>query len=151
MMIYIDYETQKAYKEVNQILDIMGDEYKNKINKNLLTALKEKEAKDYQTRINPNISFLEQKISRKAISILAVLNMKYWIDDENEKDRLLKLYDENYKNYEKKCNDIFKKSEKESSKENYSKTTNMELLPIEQSFFGKVKLFFRNIFKNFRK
>lgn len=150
-MIYIDYETQKAYKEVNQILDMMGDEYKNKINKNLLNALSEKEAKDYQTKINPNISFLEQKISRKALSILAVLNIKYWIEDENEKDRLLKLYDENSKNYEMKYKDIFKQPEKEKNEEDVSITASSELLPVKQSFFGRVKLFFRNIFAKFKK
>ena len=132
MITHIDYETQKAYKEVNQILDMMGQKYKNKINRNLLKALKEKEAKDYQTKINPNLSFLEQKISRKALSILAVLNVKYWSEDEYEKERLINLYYENSKKYNMKYKEIFNQ-------------------PVKKSFLAKIRVFLRNLFGKIKK
>ena len=151
MITHIDYETQKAYKEVNQILDMMGQKYKNKINRNLLKALKEKEAKDYQTKINPNLSFLEQKISRKALSILAVLNVKYWSEDEYEKERLINLYYENSKKYNMKYKEIFNQQKNIKNEGEIDEPISLELVPVKKSFLAKIRVFLRNLFGKIKK
>lgn len=148
MTNYIDYETQKAYKEVNDILNIMGNEYKNKINKNLLKLFKEKEAKDFQSDIVPNISFMKQNISKKAMSILAVLNIKYWIDDLEEKNKIIESYAKNEQIRTEKYKIKFDTSIVSKVPEHQQAFEHSpELLPVKQNIFSKIKQFFIKIFK----
>ena len=78
-----------AYSEVNAILNLLDEELLNKIPKKLRILISENKLNDYNVIIDPNIPLKEQKISREALSILAVLNYKYWCTGEIEKKKLL--------------------------------------------------------------
>ncbi len=107
-----------AYSEVNQILDILGDNYKEKIPKKIIKVFKEKQDKNYKVEFNKNMKLEDLKISRTALIIISILNLKYWVDDSYEKERLTKLYKENQNEYDKKTN-IYK--QKNWLKDRYNK------------------------------
>ena len=50
---------------------------------------------DYNVVIDPNVPLSKQNISKRALSILAVINYKYWCIDEEHKAKLLEKYKKN--------------------------------------------------------
>lgn len=103
-----------AFKEVNEIINIMGEEYKVKVPKQLLELLEKEEDKEYITKIKKDIPFEEQEISRTALILLNYINRNYWID-EDKKEQIKRVYRENEEKYQQilrekyNPNEIFKK------------------------------------------
>lgn len=162
----ITEETRKVYKEVNDVLNIMGSAYKGKIPPKILMALNENEAKDYVSSINPELSFTEQKISSKALAILTIFNLMYWIEDKEEKARLTRIYKKNDAIYDKKIaekydsNKIFERQDiskdiknklnsiSDKGYENVSKKEiNKKMLPVKNNIFTKIRRFFSGLLK----
>jgi len=145
----------KAYTEVLLILSYMEQKYIDMIPKKLLELFNEEKDKNYQPKINPNISLAEQNLQRKTLALLAMLNLNYWCKDEKEKEEMLKIYSENDKKIEAEIRErykpdhLFKKKEKEEQN-NQVKQENTELIEYkEQNIFKKIlnkimKFFKRN-------
>ena len=74
-----------AYTEVDEVINLMDEQLKDKIPNKLRKLINENKLSDYNVIINPNIPLKEQKISRKALAILAVINYNYWCNEENKK------------------------------------------------------------------
>lgn len=83
---------KKVFKEVNEIIDIMGEKYKNKVPKKLLEILKNGEDINYITKIEKDVPFEKQIISRTALILLSYINRNYWIELEEEKQKIKKAY-----------------------------------------------------------
>ena len=92
--------TQKmAYAEVGRILDILGDNYKKKVP----SKIRELFYKEDNPQVDINLSNInDKKISRKALIILSILNLKYWEDNPQKKQRLKIAYLENEVSYREK-------------------------------------------------
>ena len=90
-------ELSIAYAEVYEILSFMEQKYIDKIPLKLMELFREEKLKDYKPNIEPTIPLNEQKLQKKTLVILAMLNLNYWCEDENEKKELIKLYAENDK------------------------------------------------------
>lgn len=84
-----------AYCEVDMILGQMEEKYVNKVPSELRKLFKEQKRDDYSPKIRVDIPLDEQKLLRKTIAILAMLNLNYWCEDENEKQDLIQMYAEN--------------------------------------------------------
>ena len=143
----------KAYTEVLLILSYMEQKYIDMIPKKLLELFNEEKDKNYQPNINPNISLAEQNLQRKTLALLAMLNLNYWCEDENEKKELLKMYSENDKKIEAEMRErynpdnLFKKKEKVEQNDDI-KQEKTELIEYkEKNIFRKIldriKTFFR--------
>ena len=108
-----------AYAETLDVLDNMNDIYINQIPIKFLEFLKNNASKNYKKHIDKNIELKEQNLSKDTINILALINLKYWVKDEEHKNSLLEIYKENDKysntsmDNEIKINELFaKKNEK---------------------------------------
>ena len=110
-----------AYSEVSAILEKMKPEYIDKIPNKFKTMIIEEMHKNYKPKIDINIPLKEQKITSKALTILAMINLNYWCTNEKHKSELIELYAKNDKIQEQrlkekyKPNNIFKKREKEET------------------------------------
>lgn len=85
----------KAYAEVDEILELMEDTYKFKIPEKLRELFKKEKLQNYSPNIDLKISLDEQNLQRETFSILAMLNLKYWCEDEKEKQELMTIYKKN--------------------------------------------------------
>lgn len=92
--------TKSAYTEVLAIINLLDEDYKNKIPAKLIELFEKEKSDEYTIEINPNISLEEQNLLQETIDILAMLKLSYWCSDENEKQDLLRLLDENEKKYQ---------------------------------------------------
>ena len=110
----VSISEKQAFKEVNEIINIMGEEYKAKVPKQLLELFEKEEDKEYITKIKKDIYFEEQEISRTALILLNYINMNYWLE-EHQKEKIKRVYRENEEKYQQilrekyNPNEIFKK------------------------------------------
>ena len=146
----------KAYAEVDEILSFMEDVYIDKIPKKLRELFKNERLEDYKPNIDPKIPLDEQKLQKKTFSILAMLNLNYWCEDEKEKQDLIAIYSENDRKKEEELREkynpdkLFKKKETEQKIEEPKKNTaeNTALVEYkEEKFFKKLIKKIMNFFK----
>lgn len=146
-------ELSIAYAEVYEILSFMEQKYVDMIPLKLLELFKEEKEKEYKPNINPTIPLDEQNLQKKTLSILAMLNLNYWCEDENEKKELIALYAENDKRKEEELREkynpdnLFKKKE-QIFEDNEIKQENTQLIEYkEQNIFKKILNKIMNFFK----
>lgn len=141
----MDITLKNAYAEVYQILNILGDKYKKKIPQKLIKLFEEQRNFDYETNIKKDSRIDDIEISRNALIIISILNLKYWATAE-EKERLQKIYDQNENEYLEIIN-RYKQDDwlvrKKDKIDNYMETSLMteEEIPI----IVKIKRFFRRL------
>ena len=137
----------KAYAEVDEILSFMEDVYIDKIPKKLRELFKNERLEDYKPNINPKIPLDEQKLQKKTFSILAMLNLNYWCEDEKEKKDLIAIYAENDRKKEEELREkynpdnLFKKKETEQKIEEPQKNIAENTVLVEykeEKFFKKL-------------
>ena len=146
-------ELSIAYAEVYEILSFMEQKYVDRIPLKLLELFKEEKEKEYKPNINPTIPLDEQNLQKKTLSILAMLNLNYWCEDENEKKELIALYAENDKIKEEELREkynpdnLFRKKE-QIVEDNEIKQENTQHIEYkEQNIFKKILNKIMNFFK----
>ena len=90
----------KAYAEVDTILSFMEIQFIEKVPKKLRETIKNEKSKEYHPKIDKSIPLDEQNLERKTYAILAMLDLQYWCNTEEEKQELLSMYANNDKKYQ---------------------------------------------------
>lgn len=115
----MNIKTKEIYSEVCQILDLLGNEYVDKLPNSLLDMLKEKRDINYNPKYTDNIPLDKQNIRKETISIIALLHLNYWCENEHERIEIEQILKKNEDKYQeelrKKYNpdNIFKRHKKE--------------------------------------
>lgn len=147
----ISISTRQAYAEIDEFLDLLSPERRNKIPQKLQQLFKNEKDKNYIKGINPNVPIKEQALKEETLSIIALLNLQYWCDNAPEKERLEKIYADNEKKYQdmlqEKYNpdNLFKNKQSPNLVENIEETS---LVPIKEKnyilkLFDKIISLFR--------
>ena len=141
--------TKETYSEICEFLGLIGTKYTSKIPNKLLKLFEDNKSEEYIPHINPHISIKEQSINEDTLTIIALLNLKYWCKDEKERQRLKSIYIENEKAYRKMLEEKYDSSDIFKSKEsiNNKNTSNMlmciESIPFHKKIWIKIKQFFK--------
>lgn len=132
----------KAFTEIYELFEILGDEKKRKIPTKLLEHLKKNKLNSYSVEdFRENIS--NGVMSEDAITLYAFLELKYLIEDPLEKEILMAIYKHNdcindKKYFEIELNELFSNSEKEVD-DKIDVENNIELMKIkEENIFQKL-------------
>ena len=88
-------ETELAYAEVDAILELLEDEFVNRIPVKVREFFKDEKDKEYIPNIRSDIGLDEQALKAETISILTLLQLNYWCDSEEEKQEILNELQEN--------------------------------------------------------
>lgn len=78
-----------AYAEIDEILSLLEDEYKEKVPEKIRQFFKEEKMNDYYPKIDIDKPLIEQNLKRETIVLLAILNLNYWYEGEDEKQKFL--------------------------------------------------------------
>lgn len=138
-----------AYSEVLAIINLMEEKYKNKIPNSVLQIFKDEKKENYNPVINIEESFLNQNLQRETLVILAILNLNYWCENEQEKIDLLKEYAENDKIKEENLRKMYNPDNmfKNKNTERISENENKQLIEYKENMFkkiwNKIKIFFK--------
>ncbi len=91
----MEKELLKAFAEIDVILSLMESKYVEKIPQKLRDLFHTEKILDYEPIIDKNIPLDKQNLERKTFVILAILNLNYWCESEEEKQKLIATYAEN--------------------------------------------------------
>ena len=116
-------ENMLAYAEIDEILNLLEDNYRERVPKKVRDFFKEEKMKDYHPEIDIEKPLIEQNLKRETMVLLAIFNLNYWCENEEEKQRFLNELDKNEeekKELEEKYNpdNLFKKKQDESTEKN---------------------------------
>lgn len=147
----VSVRTRQAYSEIYEFLGLLSDEQRDKIPQKLREFFKEERDTNYIKGINPTEPIKNQNLKEETLGIIALLNLQYWCEDENEKQRLKEVYARNEQVYQEMLqvafnpNDIFKKKTQPIENE---QVENTQMVVYKESFIkriiGKIKkMFFR--------
>lgn len=120
----MNIKTKEIYSEVYQVLNLLGNEYIDKLPKSLFNMLEEKRNINYEPKYIEDIPLNKQDIKRETLSIIALLHLNYWCENLNEKNELNQMFKNNEDRYQdglrKKYNpdNIFKKQVQENIMKN---------------------------------
>lgn len=118
----MENELLKAYTEVDVILSYMEKVYIDKVPKKMRELFRNEKLQGYKPNINPKIPLDEQNLQNKTYDILAMLNLNYWCESEEEKQELISIYAENDRKKEAELREkynpdnLFKKKELQEEK-----------------------------------
>ena len=140
-----------AYAEVDAILNLLEDKYKEKVPEKVKTFFKEEKMVDYTPTIDVNIPLIQQNLKRETIVLLAILNINYWCENEEEKlffvNELAKNEEEKKKIEEKYNPDnLFKNRKKEIIDENFQAGQEL-IIYKETNFISKLLNKIKQLFK----
>ena len=82
-------ENMLAYAEVDEILNLLEKEYRDRVPEKVRNFFKEAKMPDYTPKIEIGKPLTEQNLKRETMVLLAILNINYWCDSEEEKQEFL--------------------------------------------------------------
>ena len=144
----------KIYSEVDGVLSALGEEYWDKVPPNLKNLIKKNKDKSNIIKYDMSIPLYKQNISKEALSMIALIHLNYWCENEKEKVELNRIFQENaIKNEEEKKNkysteNIFKNKKIQvigNNEQNITKTTQM--IEYKKNIFTKIINFIKKIIK----
>jgi len=97
----LSMNTKQAYSEIDEFLELLSEEQRNKIPKKLRDFFKAEKDNEYYKKIDTNIPIKAQNLKEETLAIIALLNLQYWCENEIEKQRLKQVYAKNEENYQK--------------------------------------------------
>lgn len=143
----------KAYVEVDKILSFMEIRYVEKIPKKMREMFKNEKLQGYEPNIDKNVPLEEQKLERKTLAILAMLNLNYWCENEEEKQELIMAYSHNDKKRNKEIRErynpdnIFKNRNKEKEIEQITEEITAIVEYKKENFIQKLLNKIKRLFK----
>ena len=144
----MNVQLKKSYAEVGEILNVLGETYKSKLPKALLNIFEVSAQETSDIFINQYSDFETVDISREALIIISILNLKYWEDDPEEIERLKKKYEENEIKYRESIMNNFTNNTKVKNDfiENRNDMTEL-VVSGQNTFWDKIKNFFVRLLK----
>ena len=145
----ISKNIRQAYSEVDDFLELLDSQTREKVPENIRRLFKEEKDLEYGKHIDINIPIDEQDLKEDTLAIIAMLNLKYWCKDEAEKERLISVYKKNEEKYQELLQIEFDENLVFEKKEEINKIDEEnEILRINnQSFmsvvWNKIKRIFR--------
>lgn len=143
-----------AYAEVDAILNVLEDEYAEKIPEKVKKFFAEEKIQDYEPVIDVNVPLTEQNLKRETMVLLAILNLNYWCESENEKQEFLNELAQNEderKKLEEKYNpDNLFKNRKIKHEETIEQVNDVGMIEYKKNIFCRLQEWFANLIKMIR-
>ena len=143
----MNIKTKEIYSEVYQVLKLLGNEYIDKLPKSLFNMLREKRNINYEPKYTEDLPLNKQNIKKETLSIIALLHLNYWCENENEKNELKQIFKNNEDNYQNELREkynpdnIFKKHIQENIVKN-----EVSLVEYKESIFKRLINKIKSIF-----
>ena len=135
----MNIKTKEIYSEVYQVLNLLGNEYIDKLPISLINMLRQKREVNYNPQYTDDIPLNEQNIKKETMAIIVLLYLNYWCEDENEISEV---------KHRKKYNpdNIFKNHKQEHKQVNNNIVDETAMIPYKKSIFMKIINKIKSIF-----
>lgn len=142
--------TRQAYTETDNFIELLDDYNKNKVPKKLRDFFKKEKDNNYTKVIDANIPIQEQNLKDETLALIAMLNLQYWCEDEDEKQRLKMIYSNNEMKHQKRLREMYNPENIFQSKKEQSCEIVQENVSVveykKENLFNKIKNFIKGIF-----
>lgn len=148
----MNIKTKEIYSEVYQVLNLLGNEYIDKLPKSLFNMLEEKRDTNYNPQYTDNIPLHKQNIKKETISIMALLHLNYWCENEREKFELKQILKNNEEKYQEELrnkynpDNIFKKYNEDKNVAENVIQNEVAMVEYKESILRKIINKIKNIF-----
>ena len=148
----VSTSTRQAYSEMDEFIGLLSEEQRNKVPEKLRQFFKEEKDSDYTKHINPNIPIKSQNLKEETLGLIALLNLKYWCEDEAEKDRLQKAYLQNEERYQNELREkyntdnLFKNHKKRQETEQNIVANEVSIISYKESILKRIISKIKSIF-----
>ena len=148
----MDIKTKEIYSEVYQVLNLLENDYLNKLPDSLINMLREKRDVNYNPQYTADIPLNEQNIKKETIFIIVLLYLNYWCKDEKEVLEVKKILKENEDKYQvefrEKYNpdNIFKNNIRETKEITQNVINETTMILYKKSVFIKIINRLKNFF-----
>ncbi len=138
----LSVNTRQAYTEMDNFIELLDEYNRNKVPKKLREYFKKEKDNTYAKTINPNIPIKEQNLKEETLALIAMLNLQYWCEDEEEKRRLKKIYSDNEIKYQQQLrekynpDDVFRIKSKEVELSNPN--NEMSIIEYKESILKRI-------------
>lgn len=140
-----------AYVEILEIIKHMEQKYRDKIPTRLITFFEKNKDSNYKFEFNNIDENANEIFSQKTIDLLAMLQLKY-LATESEKEILNKLLEDNDKKFQAELREKYSSDNlfinKQINIKTEEKENDVSVVPYKESFFKKLKKWFKNIFNS---
>ena len=146
----------KAFVELNEIINHLNTNLKNKIPKKTLEAIKNSGDKNYQFKYDNTQRLSKQKLLPETISLLSIIYSDYLCSEEEKKkwdeyDKFTLQKQEELKQEKYNANNLFKEQKNNTSVVVLDEKKQLQVDGSKkQSFWSKLKKFIMKIFKKFK-
>ena len=97
---------KSVYSEVYAVLTEFGEGYIDRIPDEMLNLIKSERDLNYKPQIDRNKALNEQDICKEALATIAMLELNYWCNSEEEKSGLLKILEKNEQQIKETLNSV---------------------------------------------
>ena len=149
----ITAKNRKMFSELDEFLSLLTEEERVAIPEEERKFYKAEKDKEYVKKIDINKPLSEQNLMIETLSAIAVLNLKYWCKNEEEKNALKKKYYENEMKHQEMLREKYNPDNIFSNtveKENETQIIKVEE-KAEESFWKKIINKVKRIFGNKKK
>lgn len=146
----VSINTRQAYSEIDEFLSLLTKEQIKKIPLKLREFFKEEKDKEYKKQIDSEIPIKDQNLKSETLAIIAMLNLQYWCEDEQEKERLKKVYAQNEKIYQEALQVKFNPDnmfKQRTSNVETKKVKNTEMVVYKESIIKRILNRMKKIFR----
>ncbi len=143
----MNIKTEEIYSEVYQVLNLLGNQYIDKLPNSLFNMLKEKRNISYTPKYIQDIPLNKQNIKKETLAIIVLLHLNYWCENEEEMLQLKQMLKNNEDRYQQEIrnkynpDDIFKKYKQENIVENQ-----VSMIEYKESLFKRFISKIKSIF-----
>lgn len=143
----MNIKTKEIYSEVYQVLNLLGNEYIDKLPKSLLNMLEEKRDINYNPQYIEDIPLNKQNIKKETLAIIALLHLNYWCENEKEDLELKQVLKNNEDKYQQEIRNkynpenMFIKNKREKIVENQ-----VSMIEYKEPLFKKIISKIKSIF-----
>ncbi len=140
----LSVNTRQAYTEIDNFIELLDEYNKNKVPKKLREFFKNEKDNNYTKVIDVNVPIKDQNLKEETLALIALLNLQYWCEDEEEKKRLKTIYAKNEKEYQDMLyekynpNDIFKKKEKIVTENIIKQEKSLQMVEYKEPVFKRI-------------
>ena len=139
----ISLSQRKAYSEVDEFLNMLNSDYRNKIPSEIREFFTSEKDTTYIKKINPYMSIESQNLMEESLTIIMWLNLEYWATSA-EKELLEQMYENNQNIFEEEQKEKYSIDKIFSKKKDENKSI---IIYKKESFISKIINKIKSIFK----
>ena len=149
----VSINTRQAYSEIDEFLGLLSSEQRNKVPQKLRELFTQEKDINYKKGINPELPIKDQNLREETLGIIALLNLQYWCEDEEEKRRLKEIYAKNEDEYQQMLrtkynpDNIFKNKNNIEEQKLQQEENNSLIVVKEEKWYKKIFNIIKNLFK----